>query len=481
VFTSRMILLVVLGSVVVWAPGQQPGAAASMTREGRSEADSIRSVPTAPGAEVWVARYGTNSSEEIGRVVHLSPDGSRVFVTGVSARDYLTTAYDAATGAELWAARYDGPLQSTDNVHALAVSPNGSRVFVTGVSYGGSTNYDYATVAYDAATGAQVWVRRYNDPGNGIDSAYALAVSPDGSEVFVTGSSEGGSTDVDYVTIAYRAATGRRVALARYNSTENGIDSAYALAVSPNGSRVFVSGRSYRLTSDADYATVAYDASTWNRLWLARYDGPGHDYDAPLGLGVSPDGSQVFVTGQSWGGSTSYDYATLAYDSSTGMEEWAMRYDGPGRDYDAARSLAVSPDGSKVFVTGESSGGSTDADYATVAYAASNGVELWVVRYNGPGNGRDDAAALSASPDGSMIFVTGRSRGSTTRSDYATVAYATPTGSERWVARYDGPGHGHDGATDVDVSPDGSMAFVTGGSHGASTGPDIATIAYLAA
>ena len=60
------------------------------------------------------------------------------------------------------------------------------------------------------------------------------------------------------------------------------------------------------------------------------------------------------------------------------------RYNGPGNGDDVAYALGVSPDGSKVFVTGRSTG-STSADYATVAYDASSGTQLWVKRYNGPG------------------------------------------------------------------------------------------------
>src|SRR5438128_7665694 len=52
----------------------------------------------------------------------------------------------------------------------------------------------------------------------------------------------------------------------------------------------------------------------------------------------------------------SRDYVTLAYSTSTGAKMWASRYNGPGHDLDLAYSVAVSPDGTQVFVTGESAG-----------------------------------------------------------------------------------------------------------------------------
>jgi hypothetical protein len=54
----------------------------------------------------------------------------------------------------------------------------------------------------------------------------------------------------------------------------------------------------------------------------------------------------------------------------------------------------VSPNGSKIFVTGCSIGSATSGtDYATVAYHAATGVRLWLERYNGQGKADDSAIA----------------------------------------------------------------------------------------
>jgi WD40 repeat protein len=208
-------------------------------------------------------------------------------------------------------------------------------------------------------------VKRYNGPGNGADEALALEVSPDGSGVFVTGRSTGsgqitGSSNYDYATAAYDASTGAELWVKRYNGPGNSTDIANALRVGPDGSKLFVTGQSVGSTGE-DYATVAYDASTGATVWVKRYTRPGLDY--ANSLGASPDGSMVFVTGQS-----GYDYATVAYDASTGVTLWSRRFTRPGTDF--ANALGVSPDGSEVFVTGASEGSTSGLDYATVAYAA---------------------------------------------------------------------------------------------------------------
>src|SRR5262249_259356 len=151
------------------------------------------------------------------RSVAVSPDGATVYVTGKSrgsncGSEYATVAYDAATGAQLWASRYSGP-SCASAASSVAVSPAGRIIYVTGASVASAAAPppDYATVAYDAATGAQLWVSRYNGPTSGFDRAFKVAVSPDGAAVYVTGWSDGGATSFDYATVAYNAATGAQL------------------------------------------------------------------------------------------------------------------------------------------------------------------------------------------------------------------------------------------------------------------------------
>jgi DNA-binding beta-propeller fold protein YncE len=144
--------------------------------------------------------------------------GTTVFVTGRSfgpigeGRDFATVAYSAIDGHELWVSRYDGPArgeeESNDEAYSIVVSPDGERMFVTGSSGGIRSDGDYATIAYNAADGTELWVRRYNGPGNAADFPQALVVSPDGGRAFVTGYSYGTNSFSDYATIAYDAATG---------------------------------------------------------------------------------------------------------------------------------------------------------------------------------------------------------------------------------------------------------------------------------
>ena len=133
------------------------------------------------------------------------------------------------------------------------------------------------------------------------------------------------------------------------------------------------------------------------QLWVKRYNGLGANTDDARSAAVSPDGKTVYVTGQSWGGQAStWDYATVAYDAASGAQRWVKRYNGPGNAYDLASSVAASPSSGTVYVTGQSAGTSTGADYATIAYNAASG--QMGGRYNGTGNGTDITPRWRSAP-----------------------------------------------------------------------------------
>jgi hypothetical protein len=431
VFVARRGLtgIAMIISLMLAAASTAGPAAAGVSRSVSRDSEA----PAAPGSPLWLSRNCCGIAESVAA----SPAGGAVFVTGDAGGAggflvYNTVGLDATTGAQLWATRYNGPGSGYDFVSTVAVSPDGGMVFVTGSSTGLSPGLDYATVGYNAATGAQVWASRYNGPANGYDAANKLVVSPDGHTVFVTGSSRAGTAD-DYTTIAYDAGTGAQLWVSRYNGAASRGDVAYSLAVSPSGETVYVTGASEGARSRDDYATVAYDASTGARRWVSRYNGRANARDIATSVAVDPSGSTVYVTGLSRGASSGNDYATVAYNAATGARRWASRYNGTGNGSDIANSLAVDPAGHTVFVTGESTGAAGNTDYATAAYNAQTGAPRWVKRYQGPANSGDSGEKVTVGRGGRTAYVTGFSGGGD-----ATIAYGAATGARRWIRHFPG-------------------------------------------
>ena len=369
---------------------------------------------------------------------------------------------------EEWVSRYNGPGNSYDEAFAMAIDISGN-VYVTGYSYGSGTSLDYATIKYNSS-GVEQWVARYNGPANGDDEAYAIALDSSGN-VYVTGGSSGSGTNYDYATIKYNSA-GEEQWVARYNGPGNGYDYANAIAIDSSGN-VYVTGYSASSSTypyNDDYATIKYNSSGVQQ-WVTRYNGPGNDDDWASDIALDSSGN-VYVTGWSEGSGIYWDYATIKYNSS-GVEQWVARYNGPGYSADIANAIALDSSGN-VYVTGGSIGSGTAWDYATIKYNSS-GVQQWVARYNGPGNDDDEAIAIALDTSGN-VYVTGESIGSGTAPDYATIKYNN-SGVEQWVARYNGPGNGEDFTYAIALDTSGSV-YVTGYSYGSGNSKDYATIKY---
>ena len=232
-------------------------------------------------------------------------------------------------------------------------------MYVTGSGLAGSNVSDYVTVAYSTATGGQLWVARYHGPADSNDAS-EVAVSKDGREVAVTGSSQQGPiSGLDYATVAYNAATGARLWVARYKGPANIGGSAVGLAFS-GGGKLFVTGASGRYNGSA-YATIAYTAGNGRQLWASRYSTPGKQSSGATGVAVAFPGGQVYVTGTADGGRRGIN--TIAYNTTNGKAVWVSRYPGAGQSTATARAIAVDQD--FVFVIGHTG---TGGGYITLAY-----------------------------------------------------------------------------------------------------------------
>ena len=430
----------------------------------------------APADQLWVSRYDS-ADHRVDRAVDvaLSPDGTVAYVTGTRGEDdaaqIATIAYQTSNGARLWLRRY-GAADAEDQAEAVAVSPSGLRIYVTGAVWV-RRSWRFVTIAYAAGTGDRVWVAK-SPRGAGADVDVAL----DGSTVVVAGSGRGpdGVYDEDLIIQGYSASTGTKAWVARYGPDRYGTF-AHDLEVAPNGATAFVSGlRSF----SNRYVTLAVNTRSGMRRWVNTYRFGGAIANR---LAVDLDGDLVFMAGQRWNGED-YDFITVASDLRTGRSVWRRVYanGGAGAMDDDARSIAVAPDGTKLFVTGESWSSESGYGFATVAYRARDGGRLWVRRSTGPAFDDDVPSAVAVAPDSSTVFVTGASPYiGTDSTQFLTIAYAATGGATAWKARYDGPGSGDDQPAAIVASPDGSMVVITGYSHGGATSDDYATVAYATA
>jgi len=400
----------------------------------------------------------------------VSPDGASVFITGTSdsagtGRDYLTRAFDAATGTTLWSARFDAATGNPDVADAprgIAVSPDGTMVFVTGdseIPAGIGTAIRILTVAYDATSGTELWSYPYDGDSQPL-TATGIVAEPSGAHVLIVGRS---STHIKVVQ--HDAETGEL----GWSLAFVGDELPTATTIAPGGGRLFVVGRTQSAGVNGAMLIHAIDLTTLD-AWSAFFDGTGGGNDIAEGVAVGPDSSRVFVTGTTLATGGHINYATVAYNAATGAQQWASESpDGSAHD------VAVSPDGTRVFVTGEKTVLRTyyDQDCSTVAYDAATGVELWTAAFNGPNN-RDDQAFFVTAALG-QVYISGVG-GLDSNDDFLTIAYDESTGAQVWLATSDGAASGPDAPTGLSAL--GGRIFIAGHIKGFGPNFDLMTVAY---
>lgn len=393
-------------------------------------------------------------------MVNVSPSGETVF----AAKSALA-AWDADTLALLW----QGPTQDQDFAR---LASDGKRVY--------GLRSDSTVIAYDAATGTEAWRTMLELPGlvendrfESHERTNAIAASPDGRRLYVTGRTAlvdrllgRRITNEDVIAAAFDAATGQRLWVTTWGTI---VDFEYGLflEVSSDGKTLFVGGREGG-TPDVDpiaseqrssYLALAFRAWDPNNperegkiLWDSEYDGGGGQKD-PVGMDLAPNGNRLYLTGRVSGTGPrngDIDYGTVAFRTTDGNQDWAARFEGGTTSFQdsselfsvrdlahEARSVKASPDGSKVFVTGSTTSRTvrssdlevstlTKREYGTVAYSAQNGEQVWATVCAGPGQGSNaQALSVDVSSDGRAVYVAG---------DRGTIAYDADTSNQIWTA-----------------------------------------------
>jgi uncharacterized delta-60 repeat protein len=431
-------------------------------------------LPTILYAQVdtaWVRKYnGTGSQDDWSYDMVIDPQGN-AYVTGRSPApngydDCVTIKYNPS-GVRQWATRYNGEANLNDEGYCIVLDRQGN-VFAAGYTTINDSTTEYLTIKYNS-NGETLWTRKYHNTNYGENSVGGLAVDSAGN-VYVTGVSYDSSSYLDYATIKYNSA-GVQQWVQRYNGPGNNWDGASSIAID-RAANVYVTGESDDSVTNSDYATIKYNTDGAQQ-WVARYN-----YEpasgGERGNAIAIDGANnIYVTGHSDGPGTDYDFATIKYDSN-GVEQWVARYDGPGNGFDDANAIALDNQGN-CYVTGTSTDINHYFDYATIKYDA-DGDTVWVRRYDGPGN-RDDRAWSIAVDNHGNVYITGDSYYSDDiLEDYATIKYSTD-GVQRWVTRFDGEEASHDYAFKVALDSFGNV-YVTGATDDTAQ-YDYGTIKYV--
>ncbi|MGA2669569.1 MAG: SBBP repeat-containing protein, partial [Ignavibacteria bacterium] len=428
------------------------------------------------GVQQWLVIYHgpLDTSNNYATAIAVDASGN-VYITGASMgigtqADFATIKYNSA-GVQLWLARYNGPGNSGDYGRAIAVDDSGN-VYVTGESYNTSSLYNFATVKYNSS-GVQQWASIYNGPGNNTDEPTRLAIDNSGN-VYVTGYTINGNV-TEYATVKYNS-SGVQQWASIYNGTNNTTSIANGITVDHQG-YVYITGRSIQSGTNEDIVTIKYNPSTGDSVWVRKFNSTASNPDE--GYGIAADRyNNIYVTGASNSLSNStWGIVDIKYNSS-GVQQWAAVYTPPGRQSSYGKKIVIDSLGNS-FIGGYSltyTASLHTEDYLTAKFD-SNGVMQWINFYNGPGNDRDEGYGIAIDNSGNS-YITGLSyAGFVSGScDYATVKYSA-AGVQQWVARYNYPVNSNDYITAMKIDNMGNI-YATGTSDGQGTGTDIVLIKF---
>jgi outer membrane protein assembly factor BamB len=333
-------------------------------RQVLSEEMVVTAHDPATGRQAWQVRQRSadGGSYAASRV---AVTDSRVFVAGQrsASHELVVLAVDARTGRTTWLA--DHAPTSADPVEPIAVvaTPDGERVFVTAMSWKDRPHVQWVTVAYDGATGEQLWVAHHRD----VDSAAqpnGMVLHPGGDLLYVTGWGRQDRTlgaSFGFLTIAYDTSNGRPVWSAGSSSASGSDDLAWSVDVDPDGRHLYVAG--YTGGATAGYRVEAREARTGKTLWSSSVPLliPTQDHEGLFGLArvrSSPGGREVYVAMSAHDGASPDGddacYAVAGFDAATGRFLWRGTYADPGvRQARHLEDLDIDPGGRRIYVTGQ--------------------------------------------------------------------------------------------------------------------------------
>lgn len=292
--------------------------------------------------------------------------------------------------------------------------------------------YLYVLLLYAVVLHAQIerWVFTYSGPGDGADECLSIVYGLDDS-IYTAGYSYSGSgLDFGFTAISLSSSGATRW----YYWDDFPYFNIANSVICGSDSNIYIAGKAYRFTqTSGDFYIVSLTSSGGYR-WSYRYNGPADNLDEAKIITYGLDGN-IYAAGKSTGNGTGDDFTVVSLTSS-GTEKWVYRYNGPGNGEDEATAVVYGLDGN-IYAAGNTTGSGTETDFTVISLNTA-GQERWVYRYNGAGDSVDLVSSLSYGLDGN-IYAAGRSQESGV---YCfTVISLDTSGNERWLYKYNGPGN----------------------------------------
>ncbi len=426
--------------------------------------DDFRTVKiNSSGLVLWSVAYD-NVEDDRADYISVTPAGDFIVAgrsdnqaTAILNYVFRVVMYNSS-GQQQWTAFYDGPVQNSDDiVRGVSLATDGSA-YVTGYSDADGTaviQNDIVTIRYNSG-GSVSWINTYAGINQQQDLSNACLLASSGN-VFVAGSSENSSAQLDALILQYNPA-GELVMEESYDGYGDNSENVRKIITDATGN-VYVAGYMVSKDTDRNMFVAKLDASG-DTLWTRQFTGTlfGSDEEAN-GIAIAPDGG-VVIGGYTKNTGTGSDVTVRKY-SSSGVLLWSSFYNGSVNESDRSFDLALDATGN-VYITGK-----TDIDVSplitndqvlTIKYNTA-GVQQWLAVYDG-GSGIDRGEFIQVAANGN-VYVGGK-RSVNGNDDFLIIKYNN-AGQQQWAQSFAGPG-GKDEPFDMEIDADENV-FLTGASE----------------
>lgn len=304
------------------------------------------------------------------------------------------------------------------------------------------------------------WVTRYDDGDQTTDRAIEGEQGPGGDAIYALAwenTEDFGPDDANILLLKLDAETGTQEWSASWSAPTGGYAHAFDMEPGPDGQRVYVTGVYEGAEGDWAPITLAYEAQTGQLLWSQTEVNPP---TLGLALEVSPDGSQVVVAGNTATDDSDDPARVLAYEAPTGHELWTRTVTVSDSLSLQERGLAYGPSGDQVYLLGIKN--------KAIALDTGDGSAVW--NFSG---GLTRQIDMAVTPDGDTIVVAGLEIVS--RDEGGTYALDTSSGELLWRETLSPPSGlvNFTGFEAIDLSSDGSTAYVAGKTYPSLTQPSL--------
>ena len=263
--------------------------------------------------------------------IYWSPDGDHFYMCGNKSTD--VHHYKAGV-------KYLDLASQEASPNSISFNSDGDKLYILGSSGDDISEYNLST-AWDVSTGSFSQNRSVKSDNSVMVAPQGMFFKPDGTKVYVTGSSSDVVAEYDLST-AWDVSTmshNQNFSVASQEANPTGV------CFKDDGTTMYVIGATSDQIHEYDLST-AWDVSTAS---FSQELSVSAQESAPTGLVFKTDGTKMYVCGSNGDDVNEYDLST-AWDISTAS--FSQNFREPSPPEGNLRDVFFKPDGTRFWITG---------------------------------------------------------------------------------------------------------------------------------